>query len=62
MENMADRAVVRTAYKCFVLDFHQFPFKVSIFRMSYDYYSFCIFHGQGKSQKSKFVILMKSIF
>ena len=25
---MADRAAVRTAYKYFVLDFYQFPFKV----------------------------------
>ena len=40
---MADRAVVRTAHKYFVLDFHQFPFKVFIFRMSHDYCSFRIF-------------------
>ena len=59
---MADRAAVRTAYRYFVLDFYQFPFKVSIFRMSHDYCSFRIFHSQGKPQKSKSIVPVKSIF
>ena len=61
MKKHGDRAAVRTAYKYFVLDFHRFPLEVSILRMSYDYCSFRIFHSQGKSQKSKSIVLVKSI-
>ena len=60
-KNMADRTAVRIAYKYFVLHFHQFPFKVSIFRMSHDYCSVRIFHSQGKPQKSKSIVLVNSI-
>ena len=48
--------------KYFVLDFYHFPFKVSIFRMSHDCWSFRIFHSQGKPQKSKSIVLVKFIF